>query len=131
MKTIKSGITWQVTRLDLSEKLRDLGLPQDSFFCWRLKHKKDPSEFDQFGLGCKGGMLDFHEGMSNVVASAFTLSELNYILENCHHDEVESETMEYLSDHHFDTWQEVTSMSVDNKAELIIYLIEKKIIEGV
>jgi len=111
----------QVTNLELSKKLKELGVEQESLFYWMTGHN-NPVEKPQFGFQ---EMLD-----KDLICSAFTVAELgeelkNWLLYNFY-------SMPNICD---EGW-EVDSRLVENlladteanaRAKMLIYLKENKL----
>lgn len=72
---------WQVTNQELSKKLKELGVPQESAFYWVLMPSAAKGVLGQLGLIFKGYLEEpRYSRMMEKVASAFTCSELGALL---------------------------------------------------
>jgi hypothetical protein len=112
----------QVVSLDLAKKLKELGVKQESLFCW-YKHKKD------------GWTLVWPWAKGYEYISAFTVAELGEILP----DEVstnkytEPDLKTFMCKLHAEgDWQkyiEITedSTEADARARMLIYLLENNL----
>ena len=73
------SIEWQVTNLDLSRKLKELGVKQESLFYWSRS-----THFNQYEL-LLGGHSVFETADTEHKISAFTVSELGEMLPSVIH----------------------------------------------
>lgn len=62
-------LTEQVCSLDFSKKLKEIGIPQSSLFCWMQPY--DNTDYELF--------FDY-KSKSDTWYSAFTVAELDYVL---------------------------------------------------
>lgn len=129
----------QVTSLELSQKLKELGVKQNSIFNWYYRSGFEEPHHHQV-LSTRESM--HHGDDLNVNCSAFTVAELgnllpSYILINglpkflyCWKDDAGAWRIHYAQ------WGEMTDFFVDKceteadaRAKCLIYLIENKLID--
>lgn len=141
----------QVTSLELSKKLKSLGVKQESLFYWaqsefenekpELTLYRSQKEFDERdGMGKLVGVWshgDIEIGSFIETYSAFTVAELGemlpesiviadetfYFLQN-----KEFVTYHNLNDDDADIWSEIDDTEANARAKMLIYLLENKII---
>lgn len=111
------NLTWQVVSLELAKKLRDLGVPQESYFSWySLPNSKQVVH--------KTGNVAMNW---QLIASALTVAELGRMLP--------SGRYELVSDHikrwALWSWEQGFSASTeaDVRAKMLIFLIKNKLID--
>ena len=118
----------QVTSLELSCKLKDLGVPQEAVFYWTAY--SEPMDEP-----CRGSFgLELKQGKGEV--AAFTCSELGEMLPEGYH----SWQMTGLNPKHPDRWAcsepmatdletAFSNTEADARAKMLVYLIEKGIVK--
>lgn len=72
---MKTGIEWQVSSLELSQKLKELGCPQESLFYWT----KEVEDQDYYVWWETRDCHSYTERMANCI-SAYTVAELGELL---------------------------------------------------
>ena len=108
----------QVISLELAQKLKDLGVKQESLFCW----KPDG-----------GWHLSQKFGQHSI--SAFTVAELGDILsstsynwQNAKYDHEAAKGRWFISDYSNKLPVQVEETEADARAKMLVYLIENKLI---
>lgn len=111
----------QVCSLELSIKLKKLGIAQNSYFYWSEKHLADSGEFEILHMA-RSWPATF---------SAFTAAELGEMLPNdvliSHSKLLSSE--EWKSYCHDPKVITLDNLEVNTRARMLIYLIEKDIVD--
>lgn len=137
----------QVTSLELSKKLKELGVKQESYFVW---FKPDHTGDKKWQVGLFDGTYFHGEneketghygytfGLSKELFSAFTVAELGEMLpEEIYHPKKEDvELYLAISPHLRGTWQiqysgyfvQSDQTEADARAKMLIYLLENKLI---
>lgn len=125
----------QVCSLDLSIKLKKLGLVQESYFYWSEKHLAGSAEFE-IVHSARGWQATF---------SAFTVAELGEILpEKCQEidridmnlrvEKIDNEyKITYEANYYniLDTEEEISDINEANaRAKMLIYLIENNLVDN-
>ena len=121
----------QVTNLELSKKLKELGVKQDSLFYW-IGDEEDKMFLGDIDKTLKviGTPFDGLEQEDyEIIYSAYTVAELGEMLKVA----FEKLSGQYINNPRGELkrlWQRVTGFEneADNRAKLIIYLIENKLI---
>ena len=132
----------QVTSLELSKKLKELGVEQESLWCWVCKRgRKWTSEEDHWFLHETESSYNYK---GNDKCSAFTVAELGEMLPNninenfrIYHLKLrnygDSFGIAYeLDNDEEDNWMlhdEIETTEANARAKMLIYLIENKLIE--
>ena len=125
----------QVCSLELAKKLKELGVKQESFFCWAhpwepYTYTADKSRF----ILTEPSKLNIREGIS-----AFNVAELGEMLPDQYHSWhtvgdgftgwccVRFSEPEFEIDEHWEYGEDLTE--ADCRAKMLIHLIEKGIIK--
>lgn len=121
---MKQGMEWQVSNLELSKKLRDLGVPQESLFLWA------------------GNGIDFNVGSFDTAGSwrctqeysAFTCSEIGEMLRPHYFQSAIALNQQFYcwrDDESATDWTRVTRSDTEAnaRAKMLVYLIEQGIIK--
>jgi hypothetical protein len=119
----------QVTNLELSKKLKELGVPQDSLFKWWATdiesdgltwwevHEKEP----------RGKKI--RESPDKMPVSAFTVAELGEMLPiECQYSETGAYYWVYFQRGNKPYHEEKAETEADARAKMLIWLIENKYI---
>jgi hypothetical protein len=120
----------QVTSLDLSKHLKELGVNQESLFYWRVNH--DGFEDDK-KIIFSPGVFHNNAVTLNIFYSAFTASELLEMLPMWS-DLAKRDKNDYIArvfDKSYDekSYHSFAETASDSFAKMIIHLIENKLIE--
>ena len=118
----------QVTSLELSKKLKELGVEQNSYFAWVLNNC-DANIWDET-------MWESYDGPNKpeILACAFTVAELGEMLplEKCFIDiqgnEEDSWYFHVKDDRGFQMFVEDAETEANARAKMLIYLLENKLI---
>jgi len=118
----------QVTSLELSKKLKELGVEQESLWCWVCKRgRKWTSEEDHWFLHETESSYNYK---GNDKCSAFTVAELGEMIEipfSSSQEKIDSRIIEFKVK---DNLENVSGDTEANaRAKMLIYLIENKLIE--
>lgn len=126
----------QVTNLELSKKLKELGVKQESLFYWvgvfpLVTSKPIIVNAEKLKEFYSDKTEDFIRAIKNEVCSAFTVAELGEMLP----DQISSHKYnkgwvcgEYMNNQDWDNY-EVFGTEVNARAKCLIYLIENEIIK--
>ena len=107
------NIEHHVTSLELSKRLKELGVPQDSAFYWQRHHSVDAPG---------GWTWSLSNTTNGNCVSAFLASELGELLpERCYAMREDAEWSAHRGQERFAI---VTQTQVDTLAKLLIHLIE-------
>lgn len=109
----------QVTNLELSKKLKELGVKQESYFYWRKLDNPYPDQSEWY-IDTKKGKL----ALIKEIYSAFTVAELGEMLNSYLHRDI------WLKDEIGEAMKQATYMKneADARAEMVIYLLENKLL---
>ena len=103
-----------VCDLEYAKKLEELGVKQESLWFWNQ-------------LNYKGNEKFYISGRKDYTSiSAFTVSELDNVIKEF--DKEESGLYDYLYDKRCMSDIEILTMTANEKAELLIYLLKNKLI---
>ena len=116
----------QVSSLELSMRLKDLGVRQESYFVWA----KDGTIFSEGGIGFR---MNHHDGTDE--CAAFTVAELGEMLPT---DKVQ--TLKWFDIYYCEAWEDVVNKKgsigkfideteANARAKMLIRLIEKGIVK--
>lgn len=132
---MKTGIEWQVTSIELSKKLKELGVPQKSLFVW-CKNRIIQRNEEGFCFGPLSGPPSKNSCYKNGHYSAFTSSELGEMLKcdlfihgywlqkrDCFDLNAESADRQEI------IWEERATTEVDVRAKMLIYLIKNNLLD--
>ena len=119
----------QVTSLEISKRLKELGVKQESLFWWHHERLEDTDEVDSWG--------ENHLGVWQNVVSAFTVAELGEMLpEVIRKDEwltcektiggVWKISYSYFDGVNRDNFQ-TADTEADARGKMLIYLLENKL----
>ena len=116
----------QVTSLELSKRLKELGVKQDSIFWW-VKHIKSGTNHYTWDLVFGKDEND----LVNEYISAFTVAEHGEALpRNIHsYRDTDFKTEFWVCEQRFKN-REFADTEANARAEMRIYLIENKLVEG-
>lgn len=106
-----------LTNFELSKRLKELKVPQKSFYCWQPVEDSTPKIWPRvFDLD------EFRKGLEDERPAAFLASELGNILqwEKLHIFGTPDELLQYIDG---------KTNEVNARAKMLIYLIENKIID--
>ena len=133
------NIDWQLSNLELSKKLKELGVKQESYFYWardsgdwELKHKSELQSI------INDGWTWLEEALAKGEAiSAFTVAELGEMLPDGLETYYTSKALGDWRGYKRDDEDEMTTMFLDinekteanARAKMLIYLLENKLIE--
>ncbi len=109
---LKDQLTWQVSNLELSKRIKELGVKQKSLWWWSSS-----------GLG---QAMAKHEPTPNWI-SAFTVAELGDILK----DAIFPIDLPYFQDRYWrhDDLEELIDTEANARAKMLIYLLENGLIK--
>ena len=130
---MKPGMDWQVTNLELSRKLKELGVPQESEFIW-----VNLSDTDYPSYLALRRRLDYEEyfnlkepdrtNSTKNIFSTFTVAELGEMLPPTIHFYKNVRNCKLWSANHPKfSYTETADTEADCRAKMLIYLIEKGI----
>lgn len=124
----------QVCSLELSKRLKELGVKQDSLWYWS-KPMDINNDFTGDELVIESQLwLEYIEMESAIVYSAFTVAELGNLLPPTSYSYLGSNLSEWVATQFPDSPTSVNKCLFDNKesdarAKLLIHLIEKGIVK--
>ncbi len=121
----------QVTSLELSKKLKELGIKQESYFYWWQPLEDDKHWELVVFKELPSGFQQPNESVENRRASAFTVAELgellphaiNYAELSCHKDETK-----WIIHYGIREIEIVGKTEADARGKMLVYLLEKKLI---
>lgn len=134
----------QVSSLELSKRLKALGVKQDGYFQWCYGADVDPGNEEE--AISKRWELDKHDGALGMFSlydscSAFTCSELGEMLPNdflsgrdgnefvcCFNQNEERDVDQKFEDCFLDTWED--DREVNARAKMLIHLIESGLVKN-
>lgn len=132
----------QVCSLELSQKLKKLGVKQESFYCY-VQHRR--KELKGIELWSFDRMEDYNNGMSekakvDFICFAFTIAELGEMLPigfavTKYHNAYRISKSIVIEKETRDEYEEVSptdfeaKTEADARAKMLIYLIENKLIK--
>lgn len=135
----------QVTSLELSKKLKELGVKQDSLYRWWQEEKN----FGKFSIECGStiGISDSRRGECIPMYSAFTVAELgemlpekirrkveysgeteNYFLEIYPSEDIWEVRYQYYYYEPSDSFKEKDKSEANARAKMLIYLLENNLL---
>ncbi len=135
----------QVTSLEISKKLKELDVKQESYFYWIdiVGYENRKVHLGQYPKGWidKGGTLDSYWGSDDYV-SAFTVAELGEMLPDKLHEDwwlmfsfdkggrkYDVSYVRWNNEGGLNTqWQERGDTEADARGKMLIYLLENKLI---
>ena len=125
---MKQGIEWQVSNLELSQKLKELGVKQGSLFYW-IKIDLKEWEIEQ-GVQDWGVEHRYHCGSSDIVNgySAYTVAELGEMLPEMTRSWNISNNWLCVSDLSVSCTSKQSDTEADARALMLIYLLENELI---
>jgi len=145
--TMKQGIEWQVCNLELSKRLCELGVKQESMFWWCEFTKKNETNYTDRVITNKeyqhridglqrGDGVEFHKHQGVKYYSAFTVAELGAMLPEGYgsiktlHRTYRCGTMvgEKFREAPLQKQYPEADTEADCRAEMLIYLIENKLV---
>lgn len=121
----------QVTSLEISKKLKELGVKQQSYFVWCQYSPSAPPWTPKQALSINGDLDDWAYEQSTDKWSAFTASELGEMLPEgfssikefgqwkCFHNRFNSKITEFR----------IGNTEADARGKMLVYLIENKLID--
>lgn len=131
---MKRGLEWQVTSREWSQKLRELGVKQESYFAWLLQEEDGNDRtviVDEPCLVVKGYSWD-----SDTYISAFTVAELGSLLPpRLQIDKYDNGKWSVYwleanaNEHQHNSHKESADTEADARAKMLIYLIENKLLK--
>lgn len=123
----------QVTNLELSKKLKELGVKQESLFYWHETEKDEDYWIDAdtpvYDIELKMGSSVPYYGNSVYIYSAFTVAELGEIIRVANNADVWAAYKAVGGKEIFGLGGIIKqSLNVELLAKMLIYLIENKLI---
>lgn len=122
----------QVCSLELSKRLKELGVKQKSLFYW-IRVETENKNIDGFGLTY---IINIFKPIQNFkeIYSAFTVSELGEILpDNCYTQKNCARiTVDWICHHIIDDDQEdiwIGESEADARAKMLVYILKNKLME--
>lgn len=119
----------QVTSLELSKKLKELGVKQESLFYW--VHCEVVSPVGDYALETKVLMDNFIHKEDKIIASAFTVAELGEMLPHNSRTGVTMGLWECWLDYDSQGkgYEQQAETEANARAKMLIYLIENNLIK--
>lgn len=120
----------QVTSLELSKKLKELGVKQESISGWRLRHITDGNNerlSSEWVVTTDGFIRDW---VGDESFSAFTVAELGEMLPTF--EAHKNSRKEYIVSYRFGddvSWTEIEDTEANARAKMLIYLLENNLIK--
>lgn len=124
---MKQGIEWQVSNLQLSKKLAELGVKQESLFWWVWFSGNHPEGIDgAYYIINNQELKESTVGKFSNAISAFTVAELGEMLPS----RFLNKSGKTVSDRWFTNFAEELyyKTEADARAKMLIYLIENKLV---
>lgn len=127
----------QVSSLDLSKKLKKLGVVQGSAFYWIPRYEmffgRKPKDLKPIGFEIKAAQLSKYFGAESDKAAAFTVAELGEMFGEHVFSEYEHDLSLPWKCTFDEGWMkpkrfEYSDTEADARAKMLVYLLENKII---
>lgn len=125
----------QVTNSELSKRLKELGVKQNSIFYWQINHLFNNNIYIRYHNEIGFNYKKYEKDESQEIYSAFTVSELGNILPeltNCSKGNIHSnpELYHLVWSCEYNKLIQFADTEADARAKMLIWLIENKHMEA-